>query len=179
VHQAYRKDDGRLVRRTTGLSDLCVHPGPLAVLCARWGLRTAGLYDGHSACLLHGLERWRSRHGGGRRPKGPPQPQPRGVELLEAGPRVVGGEPACGDAGRLRVLLWRECGVLSNRQSGCPFLHNVGFAFHQARCVSEPLDPVKRRVWREQQWPRSVRAAQRRRGWSLGAEAARFAPGGS
>ena len=36
LQQAYRKDDVRLVRRTTVLIDLLVHHVPMAVLCERW-----------------------------------------------------------------------------------------------------------------------------------------------
>jgi hypothetical protein len=38
LQHAYRKDDVRLVRRTTVLIDLLVHHVPVAVLCERWGL---------------------------------------------------------------------------------------------------------------------------------------------
>jgi hypothetical protein len=124
LHQAYLKDAVRLVRRTTGLIDLLVHHVPMAVLCARWGLRTSCLYDWQRAVLLHGLESVRSRHGGGRRPTFTPQQTQRLVELLAAGARVVGCATAGWDAVLLRVLLWREFGVLSNRQSVCTLLHN-------------------------------------------------------
>jgi hypothetical protein len=43
LQQAYLKDDGRLVRRTTVLIDLLVHHVPLAVLCERWGLSASCL----------------------------------------------------------------------------------------------------------------------------------------
>src|ERR1700756_633269 len=89
LHQAYLKDDVRLVRRTTVLLDLLVHHVPIAVLCERWGLSASCLYDWQKAFLLHGLERLRHRHGGGRRPKFTPKQQQRVVELLEAGPLVV------------------------------------------------------------------------------------------
>jgi hypothetical protein len=44
LQQAYRKDDVRLVRRTTVLLDLLVHHVPMAGLCERWGLRSSCLY---------------------------------------------------------------------------------------------------------------------------------------
>ena len=118
--QAYRKDDGRFVRRTTVLLDLLVHHVPMAVLCERWGLRASGLYDWPRALLRHGLARWHDRHGGGRRATLTPKQKHRLVALLEAGPLVVGGETAGGDAVLLRGLSWRACGVLSNRQDVCP-----------------------------------------------------------
>jgi hypothetical protein len=101
------------------------------------------------------------------------------VELLEAGPLVVGCETACWDAVLIRVLIWREFGVLSNRQDVCTLLHNLGFSFQKARFVSDHLDTVKRLVWLEQKWPTIVRAAKRRRGVSLFEEEASFAQWGS
>jgi transposase len=177
--QAYLKDDGRLVRRTPVLIDLLVHHVPLAVLCERWGLSASCLYDWQKAFLLHGLERWCDRHRGGRRPKLPPKQQCRVGDLLEAGPLVVGGETAWWDAVLMRVLLWRAFGVLSNRQDVCPFLHNLGFSFHKARCVSDHRETAKRLAWLEQKWPTIVRAAKRRQGLSLFEDEASFAPWGS
>ena len=76
MHQAYLKDDVRLVRRTTVLIDLLVHHVPLAVLCERWGLSASCLYDWQKAFLLHGLESLCYRHSGGRRPKLTPKQKP-------------------------------------------------------------------------------------------------------
>ncbi len=45
LQQAYRRDDGRLVRRTTVLVDLLVHHVPLVVVCERWGLSPACLTE--------------------------------------------------------------------------------------------------------------------------------------
>ena len=179
VHQAYRKDDRRLVRRTTVLIDMLVHQGPIPVLCARWSLRASCLYAWQRAFLLHGLDRLVSRHSGGRRPQLPPRQKKRLVELSEAGPLVVGCETACWDAVLIRVLLWRECGGLYNRQYVCPLLHHLGFAFHKARFVSAHLNAATRLAWLEQQWPTIVRAATRRQGLILCADAASLAPGGS
>ena len=179
LQQAYLKDDVRLVRRTTVLIDLLVHHVPLAVLCERWGLSASCLYDWQKAFLLHGLESLCYRHSGGRRPKLTPKQKRRLVDLLEAGPLVVGCETACWDAVLIRVLIWREFGVLSNRQYVCPLLHNLGFSFQKARFVSDHLDTAKRLAWLEQQWPTIVRAAKRRQGLILFEDEASFAPWGS
>jgi transposase len=179
LQQAYLKDDVRLVRRTTVLIDLLVHHVPMAVLCERWGLSTSCLYDWQRAFLLHGLESLHYRHGGGRRPKLTPKQKQRLVELLEAGPLGVGCETACWDAVLIRVLIWREFGVLYNRQYVCTLLHNLGFSFQKARFVSDHLDTVKRLVWLEQKWPRILRAAKRRRGLILFEDEASFAQWGS
>jgi transposase len=127
LRQAYVKDDVRLVRRTTVLIDLLVHHVPMAILCERWGLSSSCLYAWQSAFLLHGLESVRYRHSGGRRPKLTPKQKQRLGELLEAGPLVVGCETACWDAVLIRVLIWREFGVLYNRQYVCTLLRNLGF----------------------------------------------------
>jgi len=179
LQHAYRCDDVRLVRRTTVLIDLLVHHVPMAVLCERWGLSSSCLYDWQRAFLLHGLESVRYRHGGGRRPKLTPKQKQRLVELLEAGPLVVGCETACWDAVLIRVLIWREFGVLYNRQYVCTLLHNLGFSFQKARFVSDHLDTVKRLVWLEQKWPTILRAAKRRRGLILFEDEASFAQWGS
>jgi transposase len=179
LQQAYLKDDVRLVRRTTVLIDLLVHHVPMAVLCERWGLSASCLYDWQRAFLLHGLESLHYRHGGGRRPKLTPKQKQRLVELLEAGPLVVGCETACWDAVLIRVLIWREFGVLYNRQYVCTLLHNLGFSFQKARFVSDHLDTVTRLVWLEQKWPRILRAAKRRRGLILFEDEASFAQWGS
>ena len=179
LQQAYLKDDVRLVRRTTVLIDLLVHHVPMAVLCERWGLSSSCLYDWQRAFLLHGVESLRYRHSGGRRPQLTPQQQQRLVELLEAGPLVVGCETAGWDAVLIRVLIWREFGVLYNRQYVCPLLHNLGFSFQKARLVSDHLDTAKRLAWLEQQWPTIVRAAKRRQGLILFEDEASFAQWGS
>src|SRR5215470_16714634 len=95
LQQAYLKDDVRLVRRSTVLIDLLVHHVPMAVLCERWDLSSSCLYDWQRAFLLHGMESLHYRHSGGRRPKLTPRQKKRLVELLEAGPQVVGCETAC------------------------------------------------------------------------------------
>src|SRR5262245_61849784 len=179
LQQAYLKDDVRLVRRTTVLIDLLVHHVPMAVLCERWGLSCSCLYDWQRAFLLYGLESLRYRHSGGRRPKLTPKQKQRLVELLEAGPLVVGCETACGDAVLIRVLIWREFGVLYNRQYVCTLLHNLGFSFQKARFVSDHLDAARRHAWLQEEWPTILRAAKRRKGLILFEDEASFAQWGS
>ncbi|HSF30768.1 MAG TPA: hypothetical protein VLK82_09900 [Candidatus Tectomicrobia bacterium] len=115
LQHAYCRDDVRLVRRITVLIDLLVQHVPVAVLCARWGLSPACLSDWQKACRLRGMDSWVYGHRGGRRPQLPPRQQKRLVELIEAGPLVVGLATACWHSVLLRVLIWREFGVLYNR----------------------------------------------------------------
>ncbi len=124
LQHAYQRDDVRLVRRITVLIDLLVHQMPVAVVCERWGLSPACLYAWQKAFLLHGMAGLVYRHGGGRPSKLTPKQKKRLVELLEAGPLVVGFETACWNSVLLRVLIWREFGVLYNRHYVCTLLHN-------------------------------------------------------
>src|SRR5437763_11051893 len=79
-------------------------------------------------------------HSGGRRPKLTSRQKKRLVELLEAGPQVVGCETACWTSVLIRVLIGREFGVLDNCQYVCTLLHNLGCSFQKARFVSDHLD---------------------------------------
>src|SRR5229473_2988923 len=179
LQQAYQRDDVRLVRRTTVLIDLLVHHVPVAVLGERWGLSPACIYAWQKAFMLCGMDSLIYRHGGGRPEKLTPRQKKRLVELIEAGPLVVGFETACWNSVLIRVLIWREFGVLYNRHYVCTLLHNVGFSFQKARFVSDHLDAAKRLAWLQDKWPAILRAAQRRHGLILFEDEASFAQWGS
>jgi transposase len=179
LQHAYQRDDVRLVRRITVLIDLLVHHVPVVVVCERWGLSPACLYAWQKAFLLRGMDSLIYGHGGGRRPKLTPTQKKRLVELIEAGPLVVGCETACWNAVLIRVLIWREFGVLYNRQYVCTLLHNLGFSFQKARFVSDHLDAAKRLAWLQERWPAIVRAAKRRGSLILFEDEASFAQWGS
>ena len=179
LQHAYQRDDVRLVRRLTVLLDLLVQQVPMAVLCERWGLSLSCLYTWQKALLLRGMDSLVYRHGGGRRPKLTLRQKKRLVELIEAGPLVVGFETACWNSVLIRVLIWREFGVLYNCQYVCTLLHNLGFSFQKARFVSDHLDTAKRLAWLEEQWPAIFRAAKRCQGLLLFEDEASFAQWGS
>ena len=179
LQHAYRRDDRRLVRRTTVLIDLLVHHVPVAVVCERWGLSPACIYGWQKAFLLRGLDSLVYGHGGGRQPKLSPKQKQRLVELIDAGPLIVGCETACWPSVLIRVLSWREFGVLYNCQYVCTLLHNLGFAFQKARFVSDHLDAARRQHWLQQEWPRILRVAQRHKGLILFEDEASFAQWGS
>jgi len=179
LQQAYQHDDVRLVRRTTVLLDLLVHHMPVEVLCEQWGLSPACIYGWRQAFLLRGMDSLVYRHGGGRRPKLTAKQKKRLVELIEAGPLVVGCETACWTSVLIRVLIWREFGVLYNCQYVCTLLHNLGFSFQKARLVSDHLDAARRQHWLQQEWPRILRAAQRQKGLMLFEDEASCAQWGS
>ena len=179
LQDAYRKDEVRLVRRITVLLDLLVHHVPVAVVCERWRLSPACLYAWQKAFLVRGMDSLHYRHSGGRSEKLTPSQKTRLVELIEAGPLVVGLETACWNAVVIRVLIWREFGVLYNRQYVCTVLHNLGFSFQKARFVSDHLDAAKRVAWLQDKWPTIVRAAKRCQGLILFEDEASLAQWGS
>jgi transposase len=179
LQHAYQRDDVRLVRRITVLIDLLVHHVPVVVVCERWGLSPACLYAWQKAFLLHGADTLGYSHGGGRPSKLTPKQKKRLVELLEAGPLVVGFETACWNSVLLRVLIWREFGVLYNRHYVCTLLHNLGFSFQKARFVSDHLDEARRQQWLQETWPTILRTAKRRKGLILFEDEASFAQWGS
>ncbi len=179
LQDAYRRDDVRLVRRISVLLELLTQTASVTVLCERWGLSPSCLYDWQKAFMLRGIDSLVYRHSGGRPEKLTPRQKKRLVELIEAGPLVVGFETACWNAVLIRVLIWREFGVLFNRQYVCTLLHNMGFSFQKARFVSDHLDAAKRLAWLQDTWPAIVRAAKRCKGMILFADEASFAQWGS
>jgi transposase len=179
LQQAYRKDDVRMVRRMHVLLDLLVHHVPVEVLHTRWGVSPSCIYAWRKAFLLQGMDSLIYRHGGGRPPKLTPKQRRRLVELLDAGPLVVGFETACWNSVIIRVLIWREFGVLYNRHYVCTLLHNLGFSFQKARFVSDHLDEAKRQAWLRDKWPAILRAAKRHKGMILFEDEASFAQWGS
>jgi transposase len=179
LQHAYQRDDVRLVRRTTVLLDLLVHHMPVEVLSARWGLSPSCIYRWRQDFLLHGTDSLVYRHGGGRPSKLPPKQRKRLAELIEAGPQVVGFETACWDSVLIRVLIWREFGVLYNRHYGCTLLHNLGFSVQKARFVSDHLDVARRQAWLTEAWPKILHTATRRKGLILFEDEASFAQWGS
>jgi transposase len=179
LQHAYQRDDVRLVRRITVLLDLLAHQVPVDVLSERWGLSPSCLYHWRQAFLLRGMDSLAYHHSGGRRPKLTSRQKKRLVELLEAGPQVVGCETACWTSVLIRVLIWREFGVLYNCQYVCTLLHNLGFSFQKARFVSDHLDAARRHAWLQEEWPRILRAAKRQHGLILFEDEASFAQWGS
>ena len=179
LQDAYRRDDVRLVRRTSVLIELLTQTATVPVLCERWGLSPSCLYDWQKAFLLRGMDSLVYRHSGGRPEKLTPKQKKRLVELIEAGPLVVGFETACWNSVLIRVLIWREFGVLFNRHYVCTLLHNMGFSFQKARFVSDHLDAAKRLAWLQATWPAIVRAAKRCKGMILFEDEASFAQWGS
>ena len=179
LQDAYRRDDIRLVRRISVLLELLTQTASVTALCERWGLSPSCLYDWQKAFMLRGMDSLVYRHSGGRPEKLAPRQKKRLVELIEAGPMVVGFETACWNSVLIRVLIWREFGVLFNRHYVCTLLHNMGFSFQKACFVSDHLDAAKRLAWLQDKWPAILRAAKRCKGMILFEDEASFAQWGS
>jgi len=179
LQDAYRRDDVRLVRRISVLLELLTQTASVTALCERWGLSPSCLYDWQKAFMLCGMDSLVYRHSGGRPEKLTPRQKKRLVELIEAGPMVGGLETACWNSVLIRVLIWREFGVLFNRHYVCTLLHNMGFSFQKARFVSDHLDAAKRLAWLQDKWPAILRAAKRCKGMILFEDEASFAQWGS
>ena len=179
LQHAYQRYDVRLVRRTTVLIDLLVHYVPVEVLSERWGLSPSCIYRWRQDFILHGGDSVVYHHSGGRRTKLTPKQRRRLAELIAAGPQVVGFETACWTSVLIRVLIWREFGVLYNRHYVCTLLHNLGFSVQKARFVSDHLDEARRHAWLTDTWPRLLRAAKRRKGLILFEDEVSFAQWGS
>jgi transposase len=169
----------RLIKRISVLLDLLRYQATVQVLCERWGLSPACIYSWQRAFILRGMNSLIYRHGGGRPPKLTPKQRRRLVELLDAGPLGGGFETACWNSVIVRLLIWREFGILYNRHYVCTLLHNLGFSFPKARFVSDHLDGAKRQAWLRDQWPQILRAAKRRKSMILFEEDASFAQWGS
>jgi transposase len=179
LQDAYRRDDVRMVRHTSVLLDLLTQTASVPVLCERWGLSPSCLYAWQKAFLLRGMDSLIYRHSGGRPEQWTPRQKKRLVELMEAGPLVVGLETACGNSVLSRVLIWREFGVLSNRHDVCTWLSNMGFSFQKARFVSDHLDAATRLAGLQDKGPAMIRAAKRGKGLILCEDEASLAPWGS
>ena len=92
LQQAYRRDDARLVRRSTVLIDILVHHVPWRV-CERWASARRASMPG-KGLSLHGLDSLVYCHTGGRPEVDPASEETLGTELIDAGPLVVGvGRP--------------------------------------------------------------------------------------
>jgi transposase len=179
LQDAYRRDAVRLVRRISVRLDLRTQTAAVPVRCERWGLSPSCLSAWQKAFLLRGLDSLIYRHSGGRPEKLTPRQKKRLVELIEAGPLVVGFETACWNAVLIRVMIWREFGVLYNRHYVCTLLRNLGFSLQKARLVSDHLDAAKRLAWLRDEWPRILRQAKRRKARMLFEDEASFAQWGS
>ncbi len=177
--QACQQDNVRLVRRISVLLEFAVHQTPVTVLSERWGISPACVYEWLSAFLVHGLESVAYRYRGGRTAKLTPSQKKRLCQLVDAGPQAAGFETACWDSILIQHVIQREFGVEYSRYYVCELLRNLGYSFQKARFVSDHLDEARRQAWLNEEWPRILKDARRRKALILFGDECSFAQWGS
>ena len=176
---AYARGDVRLVRRISALLEHLVQHTPLVRLSERWGFSVSTAYGWLNDLLLNGLDSLVYQHGGGRPAKLTKHQKKRLGNLIDAGPRAAGFEPACWTSLLIQELIRREFGVLYDRYYVCELLRNLGYSFQKAQFVSDHLDEARRQAWLTQEWPQILREARRRKAWILFGDEASFPQWGS
>jgi transposase len=176
--QGLRDGDIQVVRRATALLE--VGEGhAVAVVASRVGRKRATIYRWLHAFIVEGVASLRSQHSPGRPAKLTPSQKKRLSELLEAGPLGAGYPTGCWSAVLIQDLIYQEFGRLYNSHYLTAFLRNLGFSYQKARFISDHLNPERRRVWREEEWPAILRLARARGALLLFGDEASFAQWGS
>jgi transposase len=101
------------------------------------------------------------------------------AEWIKAGPQAAGYMSGCWNSPMIQDLIQREFGVEYHPHYICTLLKNMGFSYQKARFVSDHLNEAKRLEWRQTEWPRILRDAQRRKALLLFGDEASFAQWGS
>ena len=179
LQEAYRRDDVRLVRRIDALLEHIVNGVPVVVLSQRWGFTPACFYKWLKEFMLHGPASLVYHQGGGRKAKLTPSQKKRLGELIDAGPEAAGFDPGCWNSILIRGLIEREFGVLYDRYYVCELLRNLGYSFQKARFVSDHLDEARRQEWIQQEWPKILKKAKRRKALIMFGDEASFPQWGS
>ncbi len=176
--QGWREGDVRVVRRVQALLEVGTGR-PVPLVAARLGLSVATVYGWLQAFIVVGEASLRYGRSPGRPGKLTPSQKKRLSELLAAGPLAAGYPSGCWSALFIQDLIYREFGRLYNSHYLATFLRNLGFTYQKARFVSDHLDPERRRLWREQEWPAIRQAALARGALLLFGDEASFAQWGS
>jgi transposase len=152
---------------------------PVFTIACRLGVSTTTIYGWRDAFLER---RWASLVRGkstGRPTKLTSTQRQRLKELIVAGPEAAGYKTGCWNAALIQDLIQREFGQTYHVRYISVLLRNLGFSYQKARFVSDHLDEVARKRWRQRQWPAIVRAARRAKALLLFADEASFAQWGS
>jgi transposase len=173
-----RDGDIRVIRRVAALLEVGAGRAVPAV-AERLGICVATVYHWRQAFILERVASLRYGRSPGRPAKLTKRQKHRLGELLDAGPLAAGYPTGCWSAALIQDLIYREFGHLYNVHYLSAFLRNLGFSFQKARFVSDHLDPERRRVWREQEWPTILRQARAQGAWVLFGDEASFAQWGS
>ena len=63
----------------------------------------------------------------------------------------------------IQHVITDRCGILSNVFYIAQLLKNLGFSYQQAKFVSDHLDEIARRRWRNHIWPQILQVARERK----------------
>jgi len=180
LQAAYRRGDRPLVRRISALLEHIVGGESIETLSARWGFSLATFYNWLKELLHKGVKSLvYSQRRGGRPAKLTPTQKKQLCAWIDAGPPAAGFESACWSSILIQVLIEREFQVCYERFYICELLGNLDYSFQKARFVSDHLDEAKRQAWIQQDWPRILKQARRRKAMILFGDEASFPQWGS
>ncbi len=124
--------------------------------------------------VIYGIAGLKSTKSPGRPAKLTSAQKARLVETVKAGPEAAGFPGACWRTPMIQEWIKREFGVVYNAHYVSDVLRNLGFSFQKARFVSDHLDEIGRRRWREQTFPALVTEARKTNAWLLFGDEASF-----
>jgi transposase len=179
LQAAYRRGDTQLVRRISALLGHVVGGETIEGLSVRWGFSLATFYNWLKELLTDGVKSLTYSRVGGRPAKLTPSQKKQLRDWLDAGPQAAGFESGCWSSILIQLLIEREFKVSYNRFYVCELLGNLGYSFQKARFVSDHLDEAKRQAWIQQDWPKILKAAKRKRAMILFGDEASFPQWGS
>jgi transposase len=179
LHKAYYVGDLRMVRHASALLEFGANNLAVARIIMKWDIARSTFYAWLADFLLNDMDRFVYAIPRGRPPRLTDTQKKQLCAWLDAGPQAAGFDSACWSAVLIQELIRREFGVLYNRNYVCELLHNWGYSFQKAQFVSDHLDEERRRVWRTQDWPAILRAAQQRNALLLFGDEASFPQWGS
>ncbi|MBA3439377.1 MAG: IS630 family transposase [Pyrinomonadaceae bacterium] len=110
----------------------------------------------------------------GRRPKLTKDQQRELADLIDAGPQRSGFSGACWRSPMIQQLIKERFGIAYNVFYIAQLLKNLGFSFQKAKFVSDHLDEIARRRWRNHIWPQIQQLARERKALLLFGDEASF-----
>jgi transposase len=99
--------------------------------------------------------------------------------LIESGPEACGYPSGCWSGTMIAHLIQERFGIVYHPHYVCQLLHNLGFSYQKARFVSDHLNELARKEWKEELWPKIVALAKKKKARILFGDEASFAQWGS
>jgi len=124
--------------------------------------------------LCYGVRAVAFKQPAGRRPKLTPAQKQELCRLIEAGPEACGFSGACWRSPMIQHLIKDRFGILYNVFYIAQLLKNLGFSYQKAKFVSDHLDEIARRRWRNHIWPQILQVARERKALLLFGDEASF-----